>query len=45
MKLMRTLTVVLLVLSATACIKSADGGRAQAGSNLKEVVLEVPTIT
>lgn len=49
MKLVGILTVVFLVLLATACTASTgqrkDGGAIQAGSNLKELSLEVSTIT
>jgi len=46
---MRVLTVVFVVLLATACTASTgqqkDGGVIQAGSNLKELSLEVSTVT
>lgn len=48
-KLVRILTVVFLVLLATACTASIgqqkDGAAIQASSNLKELSLEVSTIT
>lgn len=49
MKLVRILTVVFVVLVSTACAASTgqrkDGGAIQVGSNLKELSLEVSTIT